>query len=150
MPYTITNRHNAIRVTHRPIIEGQHAATFRFAVESLAFLCWEQTLTGEQWAQRIERQCAINGDARYAHVLAAIRHAMPERRRFTIYAEGLQAEFTVDAPTEREARALLWAGLTDSQRDAVACLDCIGWTVEPPEDWDDYTEPATIITVEGS
>ena len=32
---------------------------------------------------------------------------------------------SVEAPTEREARKIAWASMSDEQRDACGCLDCI-------------------------
>ena len=31
----------------------------------------------------------------------------------------------IEASTEKEARKLAWAQLTDEQQDAIGCLDCI-------------------------
>lgn len=34
-------------------------------------------------------------------------------------------EWSVEASTEKEARALAWAALTDEQRDRAACIECV-------------------------
>lgn len=37
----------------------------------------------------------------------------------------IDVELWVEAPTKREARKLAWAQLTDEQRDACGCLECV-------------------------
>jgi hypothetical protein len=47
-------------------------------------------------------------------------------------------EWTVEAATEKEARVLAWAALTDEQRDRAASIEC----VEVVSAWDRDTQAA--------
>jgi hypothetical protein len=46
-------------------------------------------------------------------------------RKFTFYVEGVGSEVEVIAESECEAHQIAWGRLTDEERNACACLDCV-------------------------
>ena len=45
--------------------------------------------------------------------------------KFTFYVEGINKEFEAVAETEKAAIKAIWDAMTDEQKNAVACFDCI-------------------------
>ena len=44
---------------------------------------------------------------------------------YTFYADGLNIEVEAQGDSEAQAHRAAWAALTDEQRNACACLDCV-------------------------
>ena len=46
-------------------------------------------------------------------------------KTFTFYIQGLATQMQVEAATMQQARNAAWALLSDDEKDAVVCFDCI-------------------------
>ena len=48
-----------------------------------------------------------------------------QNKRFTFYVEGVGIEVSAVAESQKAAHQIAWNSLTEAQRNAAACLDCI-------------------------